>query len=70
MNKRKIMLGALLLVSGVAFSQVGVGVKEPHKSTLLHLENKENDYKGMFVPNVPLKNTKDKNVINKGDILS
>lgn len=70
MNRRKIMLGALLLVSGVAFSQVGVGIKEPHKSTLLHLENKQNDYRGVLIPNVPLEDSKDGKIINKGNILN
>ncbi|MDR0193892.1 MAG: hypothetical protein LBI73_02105, partial [Myroides sp.] len=70
MNRKIIMLGALLLVSGGAFSQVGVGIKEPHKSTLLHLENKQNDYRGLIVPNVPLDNAHDGSIINKGNILN
>ncbi|MCC9041148.1 hypothetical protein LNQ81_00140 [Myroides sp. M-43] len=69
MNKKIITIGVLMM-GGIAFSQVGVGIKQPHKSTLLHLENKKDDYKGVFIPNVPLKGLKDGSLINNGNILT
>ncbi|WP_121967067.1 hypothetical protein [Myroides sp. N17-2] len=67
MKKRVITIGVLMM-SGLAFSQVGIGVRAPHKSALLELKANEGEYRGMLIPRIPLKGLTDKSTINKGDI--
>lgn len=56
------------MMSGLAFSQVGIGIRAPHKSALLELKADAGEYKGVLIPRIPLKNLTDKSIINKGDV--
>ncbi|MEK6495233.1 hypothetical protein [Myroides odoratimimus] len=67
MKKRVITIGVLMM-SGLAFSQVGIGVRAPHKSALLEVKASEGDYRGVLIPRIPLKSLTDKSFINKGDV--
>ncbi|KZE74080.1 hypothetical protein AV926_17745 [Myroides marinus] len=67
MKKRVITIGVLMM-SGLAFSQVGIGVKSPHRSALLELKADDKDYRGLLIPRIPLKGLKDKSNINNGDV--
>ncbi|SHM53926.1 hypothetical protein [Myroides odoratimimus] len=67
MKKRVITIG-VLMISGLAFSQVGIGVRSPHKSALLELHADEKDYRGLLIPRIPLNSLKDKSNINNGDV--
>ncbi|MDR0193868.1 MAG: hypothetical protein LBI73_01985 [Myroides sp.] len=69
MKKRVVTIGVLMM-SGIAFSQVGIGLKAPHRSALLELKANEGEYRGVLLPRVPLKDLKDSSFINKGDVAS
>lgn len=56
------------MMSGLAFSQVGIGTKAPHRSALLELKAGAGEYRGMLIPRIPLKDSKDVSQINKGDV--
>lgn len=60
--RNKILLSTLLL-SGVSFAQIGVGVDLPHESAILHIEDAKNKNKGLLIPNIALKSLSDKTVI-------
>ncbi|SHL42308.1 hypothetical protein [Myroides odoratimimus] len=67
MKKRVITIGVLMM-SGLAFSQVGIGIRAPHKSALLELKADAGEYRGVLIPRIPLKDLTDKSLINKGDV--
>ncbi|MGL4581641.1 MAG: hypothetical protein ACRCVU_01525, partial [Flavobacterium sp.] len=67
MKKRVITIGVLMM-SGLAFSQVGIGTRAPHKSALLELKVDKGEYRGVLIPRIPLKGLTDTSSINKGDI--
>ncbi|MDR0193870.1 MAG: hypothetical protein LBI73_01995 [Myroides sp.] len=67
MKKRIITIGVLMM-SGIAFSQVGIGTRAPHRSALLELKADAGEYRGVLIPHIPLKDLVDKSSINKGDI--
>lgn len=56
------------MMSGLAFSQVGIGIRAPHKSALLELKADAGEYRGVLIPRIPLKDLTDKSLINKGDV--
>ncbi|EKB05261.1 hypothetical protein HMPREF9711_01396 [Myroides odoratimimus CCUG 3837] len=66
--KKKVITIGMLMMAGVAFSQVGVGIRAPHKSALLELKASEGEYRGVLIPRIPLKNLTDVSEINKGDV--
>ncbi|MGL5274249.1 hypothetical protein [Myroides sp.] len=69
MKKRVITVG-LLMMSGLAFSQVGIGTRAPHKSALLELKSDiPGEYRGLLIPRVPLTGLEDRTTINKGNVL-
>lgn len=69
MKKRVITVG-LLMMSGLVFSQVGIGTRTPHKSALLELKSDiPGEYRGLLIPRVPLSGLRDKTTINKGNVL-
>ncbi|MGL5276206.1 hypothetical protein [Myroides sp.] len=63
MKKRVITIGVLMM-SGLAFSQVGIGTKAPHRSALLELKADAGEYRGMLIPRIPLKSSKDKSLLS------
>lgn len=56
------------MMAGVVFSQVGIGIRAPHKSALLELKASEGEYRGVLIPRIPLKDLTDVSQINRGDV--
>lgn len=66
--KKKLVSVALLLLSGYATAQVGIGTNEPHSSALLDVKVGNNDPKrGILIPRVELSSIRDNSSFNNGD---
>ncbi|WP_158963645.1 beta strand repeat-containing protein [Myroides fluvii] len=62
--KKNVLSVALLMMSGFAFAQVGIGTANPNASALLDVEAKEGSYKGVLIPRIPLASATDNSTIN------
>ncbi|MHC5309656.1 beta strand repeat-containing protein [Myroides sp. LJL116] len=53
--KKNVLSVALLMVSSFALAQVGIGTLRPNSSSLLDIQAKEGELKGVLIPRVALK---------------
>ncbi|MGG5505934.1 MULTISPECIES: hypothetical protein [unclassified Myroides] len=62
--KKNVLSVALLMMSGFAFAQVGIGTANPNPAALLDVEAKTGSFKGVLIPRVPLSSTSDNSNFN------
>ncbi|MBB1138031.1 hypothetical protein [Myroides sp. WP-1] len=62
--KKNVLSVALLMMSGFAFGQVGIGTANPNPAALLDVEAKAGSFKGVLIPRVPLSSTSDNSSFN------
>ncbi|MBW3520469.1 hypothetical protein KO524_15005, partial [Flavobacterium sp. NKUCC04_CG] len=65
--KKKLLPLTALFISGFAYSQVGVGIKQPHQSAQMDIVSKN---KGMMIPRIALENNTDQSTISHGNVNS
>ncbi|MHC5353125.1 beta strand repeat-containing protein [Myroides sp. LJL115] len=53
--KKNVLSVALLMISSFALAQVGIGTLRPNSSSLLDIQAKEGEFKGVLLPRVVLK---------------
>ena len=66
--KKNVLSVSLLMMSGFAFAQVGIGTTTPNPSALLDVEAKAGNYKGVLIPRMPLISTANSSNINGGKV--
>ncbi|MGG5576336.1 beta strand repeat-containing protein [Myroides sp. C15-4] len=52
--KKNVLSVALLMMSGFAFAQVGIGTANPNPAALLDVEATKGSFKGVLIPRIPL----------------
>jgi len=66
--KKNVLSVALLMVSGFAFAQVGIGTATPNSSALLDIEAQTGNFKGVLIPRIPLLDVNNSSNISGGKV--
>ncbi|STZ26817.1 Uncharacterised protein [Myroides odoratus] len=64
--KKNVLSVALLMMSGFAFAQVGIGTANPNPAALLDVEANAGSFKGVLIPRIPLVSATNSSNINGG----
>lgn len=64
--KKNVLSVALLMMSGFTFAQVGIGTANPNPATLLDIEAKPGNFKGVLIPRIPLISLENNTNMNGG----
>lgn len=66
--KKNVLSVALLMMSGFAFAQVGIGTANPNPAALLDVEAKGDNFKGVLIPRIPLESLASHAAIKGGKV--
>ncbi|MDM1044561.1 hypothetical protein HX004_05725 [Myroides sp. 1354] len=64
--KKNVLSVALLMMSGFTFAQVGIGTANPNPASLLDIEAKQGNFKGVLIPRIPLISLENNTNMNGG----